>query len=1252
MASSRKEVSMQRNGKLRSLIRMAGMLLFATAALLSFSRPAFAQGDRGTITGTVVDSASLAVPSAAIVATSVERGEVYNAASTSTGNFTIPALPVGHYNLTVTAQGFNQYIQNGITIQVAQTARVDVVLTVGAVTQSVTVTADAELLKTEGADQSQTVSGDQINRLPLTIGGNGLYGTRSPLASLDLVPGVQNYVGTNFVFRANGASNSPRYLVDGQDIDLLGMVSSHLSESHPSTEAIQEVTILTSNFAAEYGQVQGGMVSFTTRSGTNRYHGGGYDYLQNEHFNAGRPFTSDGNGHLVRPKQRNNNYGFTIGGPVRIPKVYNGKNKTFFFFTLDQFRQTQNVTGAALTVPTLAMRNGDFSKILTGKTLGTDPLGNPILENAIYDPTTDQTLANGQVVRRMFSGNIIPLSEINGIAKKIQGLIPNPDSGNLSNINNLTLVDSTFVLTTLPSFKIDQAFGDKTKLAFTFNSWINWTSKSAGDGLPFPISNARQFVTHTPQIHLNIDRTITPSLLVHLGGGEVRYWHTDAAPPASRTYDAIGQLGLIGGLTDVNPMGTTGFPAVSGIGSATVGGQPTNIGWSSATLPHTADHPSFTSSATWIKGNHSYKFGAEWWRDMNGSRSGATGGSWSFSGAETGQPYLNSTSLAGGAVGFGYASFLLGNADSASIRNQSQTYTSKHAVGFYAQDTWKVTHKLTLDYGIRYDYQTAPHEMDGRSTSFSPTLANPSAGGLPGATIYEGYGPGRCNCSFSNVYPFAIGPRLGVAYQIDQKTVLRAGYGMVYGRTGATNQNSSTYGVGFNTLNFTSVAFGQSPVNFSQGLHYSEAALGAATLGAGIQPTPGTLTAPASWWDDTTGRPPRINQWSISLQREIFKDLVVEAAYVGNRASHIASGNVVQLNALTPQMLAAKGFDITNSTDRSVLLGTLATALANPATVAKYGLKLPYAGYPTSATVAQSLRPYPQFSSLGTSGSQRGYSWYDALQSKVTKRYSHGLTASVSFTWQRELEYGIGVVNNVYNQRVNKQISSFSQPLVLAIGLSYTSSPMTKNGFVRRVTRDWTIGSFLHYASGFPILVPIAQNNLNLLLFGNSSATQSGTTSASSASGTFANRVAGQPLFIKSLNCHCIDPNKDFVLNPAAWTDPAAGTFGTSAAYYNDYRFQRHPGEQIGIGRLFPLHREGMSVEVRFEFFNMFNRAQMADPTFSNALATQNRNGAGVPTSGFGYINSQSPGDASIIDNQTGLGGNPREGQLLVRFKF
>ena len=289
--------------------------------------------------------------------------------------------------------------------------------------------------------------------------------------------------------------------------------------------------------------------------------------------------------------------------------------------------------------------------------------------------------------------------------------------------------------------------------------------------------------------------------------------------------------------------------------------------------------------------------------------------------------------------------------------------------------------------------------------------------------------------------------------------------------------------------------------------------------------------------------------------------------------------------------------------------------------------------------MAQTLRPFPQFGNIGTQWAQRGHSWYDSLQMKVTKRYSHGLDVTGSFTWQKELTYG-SVINDVYNKDVNKTISNFSQPLVLAIGLTYRTQAWGSNRVPRNVFRDWTVGSFMRYSSGLPIQSPTGQVdagqvNLNQLLFQN----------------TFQNRVPNEPLFTKDLNGG-YDPNKDFVLNPKAWSNPASGQFGTAAAYYNDYRFQRHPVEQIGVGRLFRLPREGMSLELRFEFFNAFNRNNPADPSSGNSGATQVRNAQGVPTAGFGFINSQSLGNFSTLDNNTGLGGNPRQGQLLLRFRY
>ncbi len=1169
----------------------------------------FAQSDRGTITGTVTDPTGAVVPAAKLTLTNTATSATHDTVTTGTGNYTLPSLPAGTYNLNVTAPGFTQYVQEGIVVQVAQTARVDVVLKVGQSTDTVTVIADAQLLKTEDAEQSQTITGDRVDDLPLTLGGNNLYGARNPLAGLTLAPGVSQVVGTNFQFRVNGSTDSARYLLDGQDVTTQGMTSQHLSESHPSVEALQEVTIESSNFAPEFGQVQGGLVNFTTRSGANQFHGTGYDYYTNEFLNAGRPFTNNGNGQLIRPRQRNNDYGFSFGGPVWIPKLYNGRNRTFFFFNFDQFRNNAVVSGSDNTVPTLAYRQGNFSGALTGQKLGTDPTGAAVLLNEIYDPLSNTTV-NGNVVRTQFPNNTIPTSRMDPVALKIQNLIPLPNLGT-GIINNLALVDTLGSYTTIPSLKVDQLIGSKTKISFYGGNWDNFTPKSGPDGFPWPISNARNFYTYTNTTRLTLDETLTPTLLLHLGVGNVRYNHIDSSPSISQTYDAPAQLGLVGGWP--NPSGKTGFPAITGLGTAQGGfATGTTIGWSNGVNDFDTK-PTATGGITWVRGNHTYKAGGEWHRDAWTYLNFDDPGSYTFSAAETGLPYLQSTTLAGGSVGFPYASFLLGAVDSETIHNTLDPQIRKSAYGFYVQDTWKVTHKITVTYGLRYDLQNGWHEMDNRSSSFSANLPNPSAGNLLGATAYEGYASGHCNCSFTHTYPYGVGPRLGVAYQIDQKTVLRAGWGLVYGYTPVLNYfNTASTGVGWNTLTFPSPSFGL-PVGYLQnGIQYSVAAITANSLNTGIQPAPGTINSPPSYLSPQGGRPPRIDQWNISLQREIFPNLTLEAAFVGNRAAWILGNNSVELNALSPQQVLAKGYDITNPATDTLLTSAWNSPLAQSA-----GIKAPYAGYPVGLTVAQTLRPYPQFGNIGVQWMNNGDSWYDALHLKVTKRTSHGLTLTAAFAWQKELDYGINQPNNVFNPQVNKDISAYSQPLVLNFAYNYQTPAVSTNRFVREIVRDWTLGGVFTYSSGLPIESPCGQNNLQTLLFQTANASiSSGENSTTCASGTFMSRVSGQPLFLKDLNCHCVDPNADFVLNPAAWSEPAAGTFGTAAAYYNDYRFQRHPNEAMSVGRVFRVW-ERMSLEFRAEFFNVFNRANMADPISTNALAAQVRNSAGVPISGL-----------------------------------
>jgi hypothetical protein len=1181
------------------------------------------QSDRGTITGTVSDPAGAVIPGAKVVAKSPENGSVLETVTTATGNYTLPSLPVGVYDLSVEAAGFAKYIQEGIHIQVVQTARIDVVLQVGSTTQTMTITADATLLRTESAEQSATVNGDKVNELPMSFTNN----PRSPIGFAGITPGATNISGSNIQMHVNGApDNTFRTLVDGQDITS-GIDPSHLSETQPSVEALQQASIQSSNFAAEFGQVTGGLVNLTSRSGTDQYHGSGYEYFVNRVLNAGQAYTNNGTGGLVNPFLRNNDWGATIGGPVRIPHLYNGHDKTFFFFNFEQYKTFTFVNGTPLeTVPTAAYRQGNFSGALTGRTLGTDPTGAAILENTIYDPTTNFTASNGSIVRTPFPGNIIPSSRIDPAAAKIQALIPNPQTSGL--VNNFAPSDKTDRGKTMPSVKVDEYVSPKSKVSFYWGDWIQNMNKNVGDGLPFPISNARTYRDRNQTFRLTLDQTISPTFLVHLGLGEMHYNHSDSTPQSVLDYNASGLLGLGGN--------ATGFPQITGLTSTqggflftnSSGGTTSTIGPTNAGVYHN-DKPTAVGSATWVHGNHTYKTGAEWRRDLwTDVEQVGTTGVYNVLANETALPYLQTTTLGGGNIGFPYASFLLGAIDNATVKNEQDPQLRKAAVGLYLQDTWKVTRKLTLDYGARWDYQTAAREMDNRFAMFGPSVVNPSAGGLLGGTTYQGSGGGGCNCNFTTSYPLAIGPRFGIAYQLDSKTVLRGGWGFIYGTTATTGylSNTAISGVGWNQLSFSNGNYGTPAVQLQNGLQFTQAALTVASRSPGLFPSTGQINSPPYYIDRSGGRPPRINQWNISVQRQITTNLVLEAAFVGNTGVWLRADSLESLNISSPQRLASFGLNITNPSDYSLL-----TSPWNSAAVQARGFKAPYTGYPTGLTLAQMLRPYPQFGTIPTEWAALGSSWYDSLQTKLTKRVSHGLDITMAFTWSKELQLGATsgtagapAVNDILNRDQNKYISADSQPFVLASGYTYRVPALgVSNRLVKYALRDWTYSGMVRYASGLPIEAPLATNNLTTTLF----------------RGTFANRVPGVPLFTADLNCHCINPNKQFVLNPAAWTEPANGQFGTAAAYYNDYRYQRRPIEQMSFGRTFQL-REGMTLLFRVEAYNVFNRTEMNNPTSTNAAATQTVNAQGVPTAGFGWINTGS------------LGSGPRQGQLVARFQF
>jgi hypothetical protein len=1227
--------------------------LLTTLCLLLMASAAFGQSDRGIITGTVTDTSGAIVANAAIEAKQLETGSLFPTTTTGTGSYTLSELPVGTYEVSATVSGFKKYVRSGITVQVAQTLRIDIPLQIGAASESVTVSAEASLLKTESGDVSHNVEVDTLDTLPMLGVGSanaGSAGIRNPNGVLNLVPGA--YYVPNSQVKVNGAqSNSYAFHVEGQDSTNAGFPYA-AAQTQPSVDAIQEVSIQTSNFAAEYGAVGGGFFNVTMKSGTNQFHGSVYDYFVNEVLNAGTPFTNAGltdstkDGNLVRPRARRNDYGFTVGGPVIIPKLYNGKDKTFFFFNFEQFRETQIINNTYITVPTDAYRAGNFSGAIAadGNKSLTDPTGvtTGLLAGEIFDPTTRFTeTVNGKtyVAETPFNNNTIPTSRLDPVALKVLALIPQPQNANA--INNLLPTYDAVRHTTIPALKMDQLLGSKQKISFYWSKTRTYAPLSpiygGSEGLPSPITADRGSYIGGPVERLNYDYTLSPTMLLHIGAGYQQNDFFDDAPTI--TYNSVTQLGLTGATIARN------FPIFQGLctaatGCTTAAGGTMNMGPVAGQTHSFWEKPSTNGSLTWVRGNHTYKAGTDmYWSAVPQIAYSNTMGNYTFSPNETGMPYLVGQTLAGGSLGFNFASFMLGAVDSYSIAQVADFRQAKKQLGFFLQDSWKVSRKFTVDYGVRYDYGTYYQEEHGRAVDFSATTINPVTN-TPGAFLFEGSGTGHCNCQFAKDYPYAFGPRVGAAYSLNDKTVIRAGWGLIYGATSVNPLGINSAGV-VNTNAVSSPGQGLPAMTLATGIPANTIPTWP-VFSAGVAPISAAggqaLPTGVVLLDPNAGRPPRQNEWSIGIQRELTKNMAIEATYVGNRGVWWQAPSLEDVNAITPAILAAHNMSLGNPAIPTLLSTPLGSVSA--ATLAQYNLAVPYAGFSPNNTVAQALRPFPQFGNVPVSGDPLGKTWYDSLQSKLTLRPTHGLFIVSTFAWQKSLDSGVdGNINaavagtNYVNDTVlapqqSKSISLYDQPFLFSILSTYTLPRLSQLKKAAYAFQDWQIGTALSYSSGLPIPVPASTTSIANQLF----------------QGALDDRVPGVPLYlVPSLNCHCFDPSTTAVLNPAAFVAPPPGQFGTAAPFYSDFRYERHPGENINLGRTWRF-REKMSLNVRIDFANFLNRTFLNNPTATNPTTPVTRNSAGLLTGGFGYI--------STVFASTNQLAQPRNGTIVMRFIF
>jgi hypothetical protein len=1254
------------------LLSLLVCLLLATSLVL-------AQTDRSAITGLILDPAGAVVVNANVEVRNVDTGAVFAGGPSSTGNYVI-SVPRGNYSLTVTSPGFKTYVRQNLEVPVATTVRQDVTLEVGSNTETITVTDAAPLLKTESGDISYNVRTDRANQLPvLSLNGN----IRNPLQVITLLPGAS--FGNNSVFRINGMpANTQAIRIEGQDATN-GIWKQQTQVSQSGVDAIEEVAVMTSNFAAEYGQAGGGYVNMTMKSGTNQYHGSAYAYMVNEFMHAGTPYTDAGltdsrkAGQHIRNKQRRLDYGFTFGGPIVVPRLYDGHDRTFFFFNFEQYRENTFTNTAQSTVPTEAYRRGDFScanlggpacgganalpNLTRGGQPALDPAGRPIPQNGIYDPRSTYFGPNGEVLRNLFSPfNVIAATQIDPVAARIQALLPLPAGPNASQLVNNYAVPGfkDWDHTTNPSAKIDHSVSPTVKISGYLS--VNKQTSPNFNGFEQVFTSRLPTDNRSTTVRINYDQTITPTILLHLGIG---YLHT-YNPTIPQSFDQS-SIGLKGFYADL-------FPNVTGLnGAAQRGGNSIALGVGGGFPRILWDQkPTANASLTWVKDNHTIKMGGELWLEGFPSRNLAYGhGNFGFSAQQTSLPWENGQGL-NATTGFNYASFLLGQGNSLSVSKPWFTRLGNKGIGIFVQDTWKITRRLTLDYGLRYDYQTYLQETYGRMQNVGFKTPNPTVAGRLGATIFEGYLPGRCQCKFAHNYPLALGPRLSAAYQINQKTVFRGGVGISYGTPPENAQLSYNVGTFYN---LPAPGYGFSV--FPDGLQAGNPAAPGNPYGlpevvwpnfdpgqfpfrtpAGLPPN-----QPFIAQDRNGGRPPRILSWSIGIQRELANNLMVEAAYVGNRGVWWTAPSLqdINANALRPEFLRSQyGIDINTADGRNLLLAQL-----NSSTARNAGFATPaYPGMPLTQTVGQQLRPYPQFNQLNPFlGPPLGVTWYDSLQIKATKRYSHGLDIQAAFTWQKELTLGVNSstsyftpgnvgINDIFNRMQNKQLSSLSRPFQFVISGSYITPRTGGEGAAFKVlshlARDWQISAVMRYESGAMIKVPNSNNGLFAQLF---------RTSGFFSTATTYNRVEGQPFFANGPdgkpidpNCKCFDPTQTLVLNPAAWVDAPPGQFGTTSPYLNDYRWQRQPQEAINLARNFRMGPEGKyNLQIRAEFVqNAFNRLFFGQPSNTNPAANTTRNG---PTNNPFTSNALS-GGFGFVNTVNGLGSSPRRGQLVARFTF
>lgn len=1126
---------------------------------------ALGQSNRGNITGTITDEAGASVPGATVKVTNPATGLMQTTKSGNDGSYNLPSLPVGTYSVSAEKPGFSTSQQNGAQVEVGNTSRVDLKLQVGAVQQKIEVTSAVPVVVTERSDLGTTLHTKEILDLPLSLGG----GLRDNLSFTLLTPGTVFNTGNDNSLRIGGGlSAGQSMMLDGAEA-----ISERRNDSSfqsVSTDAIEEFRVISNSFSAEYGRMGNGVIDFTTKSGTNDFHGSAFDYFRNDKLNA-RQFFSP-----TRSIVRENDFGGTAGGPVWLPKIYNGRDKAFFFFSYEKdITRTGSPSGYS-SVPTTAFRNGDFSQY-------TDSSGNQI---PIYDPASTQ-IVNGQIVRQQFPNNMIPLDRISPVAQTILKYIPEPTRPGI--VNNINTIGNPGSNPNVWSIKGDYNINSNSRLSGLFSKQFFGGPDQIGP-IAGPLGNNFNSAGTNKFYRLSHDQVITPTLLNHVTFG----WNNrNVIEYASQRYNEIPAadrsiIELKGAVTE-NPTSNILPPPAYNIGGAYG-----EYGFWINTLS-----PSRTANVneqlSWTKGTQSFKFGFEFLRadyarvDCNGCTGEAD-----FSNNTTGIPGAN--------TGSSFASFLLGLPASGYYNTPGNFSFGEPYYAWFVQDDWKVTRKLTLNIGLRYELPFPKTEAQSRVSNLCLYCPNPSAGNIPGALQFAGNGPGRTGLpSFLSVRKNAWGPRLGFAYQVVPNLVIRAGGGLFYipEREGG-NADRAEQGFRSNS-SVSSPDSGYTPAFSLAGSLPASPPLPNLDPGQNIF---GTVPFAAHY----AGYAPKMADWNFTIEKGIGSNTVIRATYQGTSGISLLSNREI-LNQVDPSYLS--------------LGNQLFSPVGQTPNIAK-----PWAGFPDSRSVAQALRPYPQYTGFDhdVDADTTGHSTYHAVSLSAEHRYSAGLWFSASYTFSKLISNvqgenpalggfianGDTYTQNGYDRRADKAISDQDVPQHVVLAYSY-ELPVGKgrrylshaNALAQGALGGWRISGIQNYQSGYPLRV---NSNLDTGLFSGQER---------------ANMVGGQPLMNPNYNG---DPNIAPYINPAAFVRPAPFTFGNSGANLPWLRSPALLEEDLTLAKEFPLFKEGQRLEFKASAFNIGNRVQFGGIDMT------------VEDNNFGRISSQA--------------NNPREIQLSLRAVF